>query len=109
MAPRPLRSRPRVSVVIPCYRYGHFLPECVRSVLDQDGVDVDVTVIDDASPDDSAEAGRRLAAEDARVRTIVHATNQGHILTYNEGLAAAGGEYVVLLSADDLLAPGALA
>jgi hypothetical protein len=36
-------------------------------------------------------------------------SNSGHIRTYNEGLAAATGEYVVLLSADDLLAPGSLA
>ena len=48
-------SRPTVSVVIPCYRYGRFLPACVQSVLDQDGVDVRVLIIDDASPDDSAE------------------------------------------------------
>jgi glycosyltransferase involved in cell wall biosynthesis len=107
--PKPLKSRPTVTVVIPCYKYGHFLPGCVRSVLDQDDVDVDVLVIDDASPDDSADVARRLAAEDDRVRVIVHETNMRHIATYNEGLAAATGEYVLLLSADDLIAPRALA
>jgi glycosyltransferase involved in cell wall biosynthesis len=109
MAPQTLRSRPTVSVVIPCYRYGHFLPGCVRSVLDQEGVDVDVLIIDDASPDDSAAVAHRLASDDSRVRVIVHETNQRHIATYNEGLAIASGEFVLLLSADDLLAPNALA
>jgi glycosyltransferase involved in cell wall biosynthesis len=109
MAPQPQRSQPTVSVVIPCYRYGHFLPSCVRSVLDQEGVDVDVLIIDDASPDDSAEVAHRLAKEDSRVRVIVHETNMRHIATYNEGLMAASGEYALLLSADDLLAPKALA
>jgi glycosyltransferase involved in cell wall biosynthesis len=48
-----------VSVVIPCYNYGHFLAEAVRSVLDdQEGVDVRVLIIDDASPDGSAEVAR---------------------------------------------------
>jgi glycosyltransferase involved in cell wall biosynthesis len=108
-APQPLPAPPTVSVVIPCYRYGHFLPSCVGSVLSQEGVDVDVLIIDDASPDDSAEVAHRLAADDRRVRVIVHETNQRHITTYNEGLAAATGEYVQLLSADDLLAPRALA
>jgi glycosyltransferase involved in cell wall biosynthesis len=108
-APQPLRSRPTVSVVIPCYKYGHFLPGCVRSVLDQEEVDVDVLIVDDASPDDSAEVAHRLAAGDDRIRVIVHEVNQRHIATYNEGLAAATGEYVLLLSADDLLAPRALA
>jgi glycosyltransferase involved in cell wall biosynthesis len=102
-------TRPRVSVVIPCYRYGHFLGQCVSSVLEQEGVDLDVTIIDDASPDDSAAVARRLAEADERIRVVVHEANQGHIATYNEGLAAADGDYVLLLSADDMLAPGALA
>jgi hypothetical protein len=101
---------PTVSVVVPCYRYGRFLPECVRSVLDQEGVDVRVLIIDDASPDDSAEVASRLSAEDERVEFRRHQVNQGHIATYNEGLLEwADGDYCVLLSADDLLTPGSLA
>lgn len=105
----PLRSVPTVSVVIPCYNYGHYLPTSVGSVLKQDGVSVEVILIDDASPDGSAEVVRRLAATDDRIHPILHARNRGHITTYNEGLALASGEYVVLLSADDALTPGALA
>jgi glycosyltransferase involved in cell wall biosynthesis len=104
--PRPLRTRPRVSVVIPCYNYGHFLPDCVRGVLDQEGVDVDVLIIDDASPDGSAAVARRIADADPRVSLIAHEVNAGHLATYHEGLTAAGGDYVVLLSADDLVTPG---
>ncbi|MFG3346331.1 glycosyltransferase [Streptomyces sp. NPDC048018] len=99
-----------VSVVIPCYKYGHFLADCVRSVLDeQPGLDVRVLIIDDASPDDSADVARRLAASDPRIEVRVHERNMGHIATYNEGLLEwADGDYVVLLSADDRLVPGAL-
>ncbi|MFI8824832.1 glycosyltransferase family 2 protein [Streptomyces sp. NPDC053431] len=99
-----------VSVVIPCYKYGHFLADCVRSVLDeQPGLDVRVLIIDDASPDDSAEVARKLAASDPRIEVRVHERNKGHIATYNEGLLEwADGDYVVLLSADDRLVPGAL-
>lgn len=106
--PQPLRTRPAISVVVPCYKYGHYLPGCVASALDQDGVDVDVLVIDDASPDGSLAVARRLAAADTRISVVAHETNRGHLATYNEGLAAATGDYLVLLSADDLLAPGAL-
>jgi glycosyltransferase involved in cell wall biosynthesis len=57
-----------VSVVIPCYNYGHFLEEAVGSALTgQDGVDVRVLIIDDASPDDSVQQARRIAAADPRV------------------------------------------
>jgi glycosyltransferase involved in cell wall biosynthesis len=101
--------RPTVSVVIPCYNYGRFLPRCVRSALDQEGVDVRVLIIDDASPDGSGEVALRLAAEDERVEARVHDVNRGHIATYNEGLLEwADGDYSVLISADDLLTPGAL-
>ncbi|WP_244931726.1 glycosyltransferase family 2 protein [Nocardioides sp. W7] len=106
--PRPLRSTPTVSVVVPCYRYGRYLPAAVASALDQPGVEVEVIVVDDASPDDSAEVARALAAADPRVRVLVHEQNRGHIQTYNDGLALAEGEYVSLLSADDLLTPGSL-
>jgi glycosyltransferase involved in cell wall biosynthesis len=99
-----------VSVVIPCYNYGHFLPEAISSALDdQPGSDVRVLVIDDASTDDSAEVARAIAAADGRVQVAEHSANRGHIATYNEGLLEwADGDYTVLLSADDRLAPGAL-
>lgn len=99
-----------VSVVIPCYNYGHFLRDAVRSVLDdQPGVDARVLIIDDASPDGSAEVAKAIAADDVRVEVAEHATNRGHIATYNEGLLDwADGDYTVLLSADDQLTPGAL-
>jgi glycosyltransferase involved in cell wall biosynthesis len=100
----------RVDVVIPCYNYGRFLTECVSSVIDdQPGSDVRVLIIDDASRDDSAEVASKLAASSSRVEVVVHPANKGPIPTYNEGLLEwANGDYCVLLSADDKLAPGAL-
>jgi hypothetical protein len=99
----------RVSVIIPCYGYGHLLRQCVESVLHQPGVDVRVLILDDASPDDTpGVAGAILATEGRRVEYRRHRVNRGHIATYNEGLAWADGEYTLLLSADDLLTPGAL-
>ena len=104
-----MRARPLVSVVVPCYNYGRYLPDAVGSALGQPDVDVEVVIVDDASTDDSAGVADELAAHDARVRFIRHPVNAGHIATYNDGLAAATGDYLVLLSADDLLSPGSLA
>jgi glycosyltransferase involved in cell wall biosynthesis len=99
-----------VSVVVPCYKYGHFLEEAVTSLLDdQKGVDVRVLIIDDASPDDSADVARKIAARDSRVDVIVHETNMGNIATFNHGLLEwADGDYCALVSADDRVTPGAL-
>lgn len=108
LAPSELTTRPRISVVIPCYNYGHFLEGAVASALAHDGVDVDVLVVDDASTDDSAVVAQRIAEADPRVDVLLHEQNRGHIRTYNDGLAKVTGDYVVLLSADDLLTPNAL-
>jgi hypothetical protein len=97
-----------VSVIVPSYNYGSVLEGCIRSVLGQEGVEVRVLVVDDCSPDDTRAVGEALAAADARVEFRRHAENQGLIGTANEGLRWADGDYVVLLSADDLLTPGAL-
>lgn len=107
--PRTTLTTPSVSVVVPCYNYGRFLQDAVRSALDQEGVTVEVIIVDDASPDGSVVVAHELAAQDDRVRVIAHEENRGHIATYNDGLAAVAAKYVVLLSADDLLAPGSLA
>ena len=99
----------RIDVVVPCYGYGRFLRECVQSVLAQDVDGLRVLIIDDASPDQTPEVGRALERADARVRYRRHVANQGHIATFNEGVAWAGATYMLLLSADDYLLPGALA
>jgi glycosyltransferase involved in cell wall biosynthesis len=67
-----------------------------------------VLVIDDCSSDDSAQVGAAIAAEDRRVEFRRHESNKGHIATYNEGIEWASGDYLLLLSADDLATPGAL-
>ena len=64
--------------------------------------------MDDASSDTTEAVGSRLAAADARVEYRRHTVNRGHIATYNEALAMLTGEFCMLLSADDLLMPGAL-
>lgn len=107
---RPLES-PRVAsvtVVIPCYNYGKYLPQLVQSVLSQERVDAKIIIVDDASTDGSLEVATSLAAADSRITVVAHAGNMGHIATYNDGLARVESEFVTLVSADDLLSPGAL-
>jgi hypothetical protein len=97
-----------VDVIVPCYRYGHFLRECVTSVLTQSVQSLRVLIIDDASPDNTAEIANDLAREDSRVTFLRHKSNKGHINTYNEGLDWTSADYALILSADDYLLPGAL-
>jgi len=80
----------------------------VNSVLNQTGVHVRVLVIDDASDDNTAEVAAALSRDDRRVTVVRHNKNRGHISTYNEGIEWASADYMLLLSADDYLLPGAL-
>jgi glycosyltransferase involved in cell wall biosynthesis len=97
-----------VDVIVPCYKYAHYLRQCVESVLAQSHCDFRVLIIDDCSPDHTEEVAQALVAQDGRVAYRRHESNCGHIATYNEGLAWAERDYVLLLSADDFLTPGAL-
>jgi GT2 family glycosyltransferase len=98
----------KVDVVVPCYNYGRFLRQAVASVLAQ-GIDPRVLIIDNASTDDSLAVARALASEDSRVEVIAHPVNRGATFSYNEGIDWASSDYFLILDADDMLAPGALA
>lgn len=92
---------PRVSIVVTCYNYGRFVVEAVESLLSQTFQDLEVIVVDDASPDNSRQVLLDRYSDNPRVRLVLHDTNQGHIRSYNEGLASARGEFVGVLAADD--------
>lgn len=100
---------PRVDVVVPCYNYGRFLADCVRSITSQSHQDLRVLIIDNASTDDSAAVAHALAREDDRVSVVARSENLGPHASYNEGIDWASGDYFVILDADDVMPPGAMA
>jgi glycosyltransferase involved in cell wall biosynthesis len=99
---------PTITVAVPCYNYGHYLPTCIDSIQQQEGVEIDIVIVDDGSTDGSDAVVREMVDRYDNVRAIFHQPNAGHIQTFTDGVAAATGEYVLLISADDCLAPGAL-
>jgi glycosyltransferase involved in cell wall biosynthesis len=97
-------NRGLVSVIIPCYRQAHFLGQAIESVRAQTYPHVEVIVVDDGSPDNTAE----VAARYAQVRYIAQ-KNAGPSAARNTGLQISRGEFIVFLDADDRLLPDALA
>lgn len=93
-----------VSVVIPSYNHGHFLDECLASVLGQEGVNFEVILVDDGSTDDTHKVASRFRD---RI-TYLRQDNAGLSAARNTGLRASRGHFVQFLDADDLLAPGCL-
>ena len=99
---------PTVTVMIPSYNYAQYLVECVRSALDQPGVNVDVALVDNASTDGSLALAEQLAEAHPNIRLITYPDNQGIISSLNRCYSEVKGDYALLLCADDRLVPGAL-
>jgi glycosyltransferase involved in cell wall biosynthesis len=97
-----------VDVVIPCYNYALFLPQCVRSVLSQGMDDIRVIIIDNASTDNSVEVARQIAKEDSRIELVCHEKNLGPHASFNEAIDLARADYFMILCADDVLTEGSL-
>jgi glycosyltransferase involved in cell wall biosynthesis len=93
-------ATPLVTFIVPCYNYARYLPDCLGSILRQEGsFDFEIILIDDASTDDTAEV--IASCRDPRVRAFTHAVNVGHAGTISEGLRLARGEYVARIDPDD--------
>jgi GT2 family glycosyltransferase len=97
-----------VSVVIPCYRGGRYLAEAIESCLRQTHSELEVVVVDDASPGDDAAVAESYARTDSRVRVIRKPVNGGVSRAFNTGFAAARGEFFTRLAQDDRFREDAL-
>lgn len=88
------------------YNKGPFLFDAIRSVLDGSYDDFELLVVDDASTDEGPEVARSFT--DPRVRWMPSALNQGRAAAASRGYAAARGEYIAVLDADDITHPDRL-
>jgi glycosyltransferase involved in cell wall biosynthesis len=96
---------PLISVVIPTYNRPDFLRRALASVRSQEGVELDIIIVDDASEQD-------LSAEFApypQVRYLRNEHNRGGGFSRNRGLKLAKGRYINFLDDDDVMLPGKLA
>lgn len=96
--------KPFVSIIIAVYNTEKYLRECLDSALQQTDQDVEVIVVNDASPDHSAEILKEYEENHSNLKVITHPENLGRLLTRQSGIDAASGEYSVFLDSDDYLA-----
>lgn len=96
---------PDVDIVIPVHGGWDFVRECLRAALAQ-SIAARVIVVDDLSPDDTAD---RVAAEFPGVTLLRNDVNLGFAATCNVGMAAGSGRLVMLVNSDVVLDPDAVA
>lgn len=100
------KTRPLVSVIIPTYGHGKYVPATLESVFAQTFTDFEIIVVNDGSPDDTTLRLQPLA-HCGRIRYFEQ-PNGGQGAARNRGLAEARGEYIALLDDDDLWPPDKL-
>ena len=103
-----LMKAPEVSVIIPTYNRAKMVCECIASVLAQEGVSMEVIVVDDCSPDETGKLIYDRFGNDERVRCLRNDKNSFQAVSRNRGTKASKGEYLFFLDDDNLLKPNAI-
>jgi glycosyltransferase involved in cell wall biosynthesis len=87
---------------MPAYNAAAYIPDAIRSVLDQTWRDLELIIVDDGSTDATTTVAESVASSDARVR-LVSRPNGGPSAARNTGIDARRGELIAFLDADDVL------
>ncbi len=96
---------PRVSIVTISFNQGRFLERAIRSVLEQDYRDIEYIVVDPGSTDGSRDIIERYRS---RISKVILEPDKGPADGLNKGFAAASGDILGYINADDAYLPGAI-
>ena len=95
-------KNPKISVIIPIYNGGKYLNHSLRSIQNQNMIDIEIILIDDCSCDNSITIIEKFMKEDQRIRLIKN--NKNKKILYSKSIAALNskGEYIIELDQDDM-------
>lgn len=102
-------AEPRLSICMATFRRGDFIAETLDTILPQLAPDMELIVVDGASPDNTAEVVGRYAARWPQLHYHREVENSGVDADYDKAVGYARGRHVWLMTDDDLLKPGAVA
>ncbi|HKU31737.1 glycosyltransferase [Arthrobacter sp. NyZ413] len=94
----------RVSVCLAAYKGSLYIEEQIDSILRDLGPDDELVVVDDASPDNTAEVVKGIT--DPRLRFVPAEVNKGYVRTFEHAIGLSRGEFIMLSDQDDVWIPG---
>ncbi len=100
-------NKDKISIIIPVYKVEAYLQKCLDSLVHQTYSNLEIILVDDASPDGCGKICDEYAARDGRIRVIHKPKNEGQASARNTGLDVASGEYVSFVDSDDWLSEDA--
>lgn len=98
--------KPTFSICIPNYNYARYIGTTIESVLSQSYPHFEIIVADNASTDDSVEVVRSFGSK--KIRVIENQRNIGFAPNLDRATESAKNDFMILLSSDDVMRPGAL-
>lgn len=93
----------KVSIIVPCYNYAHFMEEALESILAQSYTNWECVIINDGSTDNTEQIALRYCSQDVRFK-YYDKENGGHSSARNLGIKNSSGQYILPLDPDDKIA-----
>ncbi len=94
----------KTTIIVPIYKAERYIERCVRSIMNQNYKDIEIILVNDGSPDNSADIINYLANLDSRI-IVVNQSNRGVSAARNAGLKQATGEWITFVDSDDWIEP----
>ena len=101
-------ENPKLSIILPVYNRENYILRVLRSIQNQFVKEIEIIFVDDFSTDSSINIIKNYQKEDERIILIEHEKNEGTLITRNDGVYKAKGEYLMFVDTDDLLLPNVL-
>lgn len=96
-------EQPFFSILLPVYNTEKYLQRALDSCLAQTFHNIEIIVVNDCSPDSSAEILKEYEQKDSRIKVITHEKNSGTLIARKTAMEIACGEYILFLDSDDYL------
>ena len=97
-----LANPPLVSIIVPCYNYGHLLSETLNNILEQSYVNWECIIVDDGSTDNTSSVAKEFVKDHKQFKYVFQ-KNAGLSAARNTGLQHSKGSFIQLLDADDFI------
>ena len=94
-------KEPTISVIVSVYNYEKGIKSTIRSIQNQNMLDIEIILINDCSTDNTKQIIEELMKEDPRIKLINNSKNMGLLYSRSIGTLEASGKYIITLDSDD--------